>query len=480
MSDRFTFIICRAAIRISAALTLAGCVLHPVDTDPAPPIDIPAGFSQNEQLDNGARIDPDRDAFARDAILAKLIETGVRSNTTVAQARARLGRDRAETYQEASALLPTISATAGSTTTLPDGMDDTTVDSFSINASLTLDLFGEALSRISASQAEARASLYDLSGTFLRLSHELAAAYFDALEAHLTIDLLNEQVELAQELLSVTELRFGQGVGSLSDILQQDEQIASLKAQLPQFEANLRIAENRIDALMGVAPDGRNRTISLNFQLPSASIALGRPLQLLERRPDLQAAKARLIAADHRVAEAVADFFPSPSLSGAMLIPDLGVASLMVWTAVAQATQVVINGGRRVATVRRQGAIVEERAADYAQAWIDAIEAIENNSWQEQTQRERIALLEQQAELGEAALLASRDRYLQGNVTYVTVLAALASVQGTQRSLIGAKRQLLSLRLNLLRGLGLTPQGEHILKNEELNAALQIGNNLTQ
>jgi NodT family efflux transporter outer membrane factor (OMF) lipoprotein len=469
-------------LTLPLSLLLSGCLLHPVDRDPIPEIAIPARFStadvatsiQGQNIDwESARstvtFDPRRDSYEGDSALRALIIDALAGNLTVARAASRLRQARSSIGTEAAGLLPTVSVTGRTTKTIPDGAPNTRIESATGSGALSIDLFGETVSAINAARFDARAAEYSLADAKLQLTHDVAGAYFNAAEARELLALLDLQINIATELLDITEFRFGQGAGSLSDLLQQEEQIASLEAQRPPLLSDLRIAENRLDALMGRAPDGQDITRIAQTNFPDGNLALGAPSDLLNRRPDLQSARASLVAADYRVAEAVADFFPDISITGMLSIPNLAFASTMIWTAVGQATQTLLNGGRRVATVIRQGAVVEEQAAAYAQTWIDAIGEIENISWQEGNQRELIARLEHQVALGTDALGASRNRYTQGTLNYLSVLAALQSVQATERSLIQAKRRLVGFRLNLLRALGLTPTGELVLGEEESN-----------
>lgn len=463
-----------AALASGVGCLVSACLLHPVDTEPAPGVELPLHFSMSDPSsasgDGGppapvVDFDPGRDAFAADAALGELVATGVAGSLTVAQATARLAQARTGVATAAAGLLPTIAVTGSATETfIDDAPDPDRTESLTGVGTLSLDLFGEDVAAILAARQDATAAALNVANARLQISHEIAGAYYNAAEARASLALIDFQIELTRELQELTELRFGQGAGSLSDILQQEEQTASLEAQRPPLVSNLRVAENRLDALLGRAPDGVDRTTLAELTYPDAALALGAPAALLDSRPDLLAARAALVAADYRVAEAVADFFPDVNLSGMLSIPNLAMASTMIWTAAASATQTLLNGGRRIATVRRQGAVVEERTAAYAQAWIDAIAEVENLAWQERNQRDLIARLERQVEVGTAALEASRRRYLQGTVSYVTVLSSLQSVQATERSLVQARRRLIDLRLDLLRALGLTPTGEMVLE----------------
>ena len=98
--------------------------------------------------------------------------------------------------------------------------------------------------------------------------------------------------------------------------------------------------------------------------------------------------------------------------------------------------------------------MLEERLAAWGESVLRALEEVENALVQEDLQREHIGRLEDQSALAHAALREIRNRYVNGLTDYLDVLTALATVQGLERQELTARRQLLSLRIQLHRALG--------------------------
>src|SRR5690606_16171898 len=89
----------------------------------------------------------------------------------------------------------------------------------------------------------------------------------------------------------------------------------------------------------------------------------GVPADLLERRPDVRAARLVVEAADHRVAAAVADRLPSLRLGGSVGAQGAQLEDLLarpLWSLLAAAVAPLLDGGRRAAEVDRARAAVME------------------------------------------------------------------------------------------------------------------------
>ncbi|HHI68920.1 MAG TPA: TolC family protein, partial [Planctomycetes bacterium] len=72
----------------------------------------------------------------------------------------------------------------------------------------------------------------------------------------------------------------------------------------------------------------------------------------------------------------------------------------------------------------------------------------------ERKQREYLAALDRQLQAARSNLEEARRRYLHGLNDYLPVLTALSAVQQVQRTMVTAKRELLSYRIQLHRALG--------------------------
>ena len=165
-----------------------------------------------------------------------------------------------------------------------------------------------------------------------------------------------------------------------------------------------------------------------------------------------------MVAADYRVGQAIAARFPTFGLSGSLGLSATTLSSFfesVVWSFVGSISASVWDGGRRGAEVKRSKAVVDERLAAYGDALLTALFEVESSLVQEKQQRKHILILEQLVYTARRTFAAARLRFEAGTSgSYLPTLMALRSLQQAEQSLLAARRQLLSNRVQLYRALG--------------------------
>ena len=127
---------------------------------------------------------------------------------------------------------------------------------------------------------------------------------------------LHRAEQAYQKSLDLTLTRHAAGVASGADVEQARNQLASTRAQRIDMQTQVAQLQHAIAVLLGQAP--------AQLQVPALSEAALKqgpaeppdlpaniPANLLEQRPDLQAAKRRFEAANAQIGVAQAAFFPS-------------------------------------------------------------------------------------------------------------------------------------------------------------------------
>jgi len=112
-------------------------------------------------------------------------------------------------------------------------------------------------------------------------------------------------------------------------------------------------------------------------------VSAGVPAELLRRRPDVQAAEARLLAANARLGVAKADLKPRFVLTGligtlASAFSGEGLARTVEWIAAAGAQTPLIDGGRRRSVIALRRAQTDELLVKYQATVLRAVEDVEN------------------------------------------------------------------------------------------------------
>ena len=289
----------------------------------------------------------------------------------------------------------------------------------------------------------------------LSLSAEVAEAYFDAVSQRRQLALLERQIEVDRDLLELTQLRFDGGLSASVDVLQQSSQLAETESLVPPTEAALRLSENRLDVLMGQAPDAQDRTGPGDAFAPVEDLPfLGVPSDLLLNRPDLRALRNDLVAADAEIARAMAERLPRITLEGSFFYLDGPQFSGPAGALLGSLVQPLLDWGARKAEVERNQALYVERLAAFSQAYLEAIEDVENALYQERQQREFLARLENQRGLLARTVEETRDRYTSGLTDFLPVLNAIQDLQRLERIIVRQQRELVVIRVRLHRALG--------------------------
>lgn len=468
-----------STVAILVAL-VAGCMVHEPNLDPEPLVEAAASFNEappdeeseaEEATAAGAGDGTDDDVddtptwwrSLDDETLDLLVAEALESNLELRQLSARLGQADALLRRVGSRLLPTLDATADYTAQWFDDDDSRGGTEFGdheesasvgLVLSWELDVWGRLRSAREAARLGVEAVLEDWYGGRLLLTAIVAETYYEILEQRLQARLIAQQIETNTTLLELTRLRFGQGQASIVDVLQQREQLASTQTLLPVIEARLETLEYSLDVLLGRAPGGRERLETRELDAPPPLPDLGVPSDLLTDRPDVRAARDRLVAADYRVGEAIADRLPRFNIGGSLAQTGTPRLDTPVGSLFADAMAPIFDGGLRRAEVEFRRARLEELFSGFSQTYLIAVQEVETAILQERNGTERVRLLDNQLAIAQQLLTETKIRYSQGLTDYLPVLAAVVTVQNLERDLITSRRELLSFRVALHRALG--------------------------
>ena len=466
------------------ASLLSACRLHDVQVDPLPPLTMPEAF--NQQSGEAELSERWWEGFG-DETLNAAVEDALTQNLDIRAAWARLEQGVALAKKQGSAFWPQLEARLGvsgrraylempdlSSVDVSQGLDavdvsttregrDAAAFDLSVAAAWEADLWGRIASLEDAAVHDQLAGREDLSGALLSLAGQVVETWFLVAEHQALLELLRQQIASNHALLELVEVRFGQGMAQAIDVRQQRQQVSSVEAELPLVEGRLETFKTRLAVLSGQAPQAERALPGLVLPEPPDLPSVGLPLDLLTRRPDVRAARLRVVAADHRVGAAIADQFPALRLSGAFGFSDQALDTFFlswVYNLAANLVAPLFDGGRRSAEVERSRAVVTERLNTFGQVALVALKEVEDALVLEARQQEHVVALERSVLQARETLKAAKVRYVSGLSDYLPVLAALQALQSTERRALSAKRQRLSYRIQLHRALGGTWPGE--------------------
>lgn len=405
-----------------------------------------------------------------DAMMTRLLE----ENLDLVQAHARLRQAQALAEQQGASLWPQVNAQAsvgasrvyaptfsvgpaGATTRIEPSVNESY--GLSLAAAYEVDLWDRLGAATRAADLDARASRLDYEALAVSLTAQAADLWYALIEQRATEALLQSQIETNQTLLELMRFRFGEGLAAAADVLQQEQLLLTTRRQLPAVQARRATLEHQLALLLGRPPAagidlaGELAALPAPPALPSA----GLPSSLLDRRPDIRAARLRVSAADERVGAAIAARLPSLTLSASTGFQADSFGDLIdrwVWSLAGQIIAPLIDGGRRRAEVERTRAVLAGALAAFVQTTLRAFVEVEDALVLAARQAETLERLEAELAVGRALLDQAQARYTEGLTDYLPVLTALQGVQRAEVSLISARRQRLAYHIQLYRALG--------------------------
>jgi NodT family efflux transporter outer membrane factor (OMF) lipoprotein len=462
------------------ALLLAGCPIHN-PTKVTLPVEPPPAYLGPQPVDRtGLPLERWWLAF-NDQQLTLLMNELFANNLELTQAIARMEQVEAAFRITRSAQSPALSAGGRLERSDQPGLTgDFIGDSrqLSLAAAYELDLWGKLAARSRAASLELAASQQDVQTLYLGLSARLADLYFVAVEQRAQLALADQVIVSFSDTAARVESRYRRGLVPAVDLYQARQSLAGAQAARHLFAARLAEAEHAIGVLIGRYPQNNQGGSLATLPAAPSLYAVGIPAELISQRPDLQAALQRVAAADSRVAAAIADRFPSITLSGnyGTLRQEVtaGLIKGEFWSLLGSLALPVVDGGRRLAEVNRNEAVLREAVAGYQQKVLTAFQEVEDALVNNYATGLRVESLMETAKATAATLRLSTERYLAGLVDYLPVLTAQRADAETRSRLLDAQRQLLTDRISLARALG----GSWM--QEQMNTRLQVAKDKPQ
>jgi len=392
--------------------------------------------------------------------LRHLIDTALESNPNLKIYGERLIQAQALARKAGADLLPSLNgqaAAARSRAHTNQGTATSTDLLLGLAASYEIDLWGRLQAVEDASILDARASAEDLQAASLSLAAQVANLWYQLAESYAQEAVLKQQQEVNRTALELVRLRFNAGQIGIADLLQQKQLIESKNGELARQRATSKVLEHQLSILAGTAPG----TFILPAKpdliaLPSLP-ATGVPADLLANRPDIRSQYLALLAADRRVAAAVADQYPQLSLSAGLSTSGASTHDLFdnwLSSLAANILAPLFDGGLRQAEAMRTKAFARERFHAYGQSLLTAVGEVEDALVQEKEQRLFLDSLQIQLKLATSSVERLKDRYKKGTTDYQRILDALLSQQSLQQNIITEKRRLIGYRIDLYRALG--------------------------
>ena len=404
-----------------------------------------------------------------DSQLDTLIDESFMGSPTLEIAQARLRAAQSQATRAKAARLPATSVDAEITKQrypehglIPPPFAGSYVTSgqLALDFSYDIDFWGRNREALASARANVQAAEADKAAARLALAVAVTRAYFQLDLYYAFLDVAQANLEQQNSILDLTRQRVAAGLENNARVKQSEAQVALVRASVDFTQAGIETARNALAALVGVGPDR-----GLDLQRPQlsapASITLpsALPVDLLGRRPDVEAARWRVEAAARGVAASEAAFYPNVNLVAFVGLQAVGLSKLF------DASDTIVGGGPALSlpvfnrgalrgALEAQQAQYDLAVGQYNQSLIDSIHDVADvmsnwNANEKETADARAAL-----DSAQHSYDLTRERYTAGLDNYLSVLSAENQVFTAQALLAELQSRRLTVSTDLIRALG--------------------------
>lgn len=391
-----------------------------------------------------------------DKLLNKLIEEAALNNYDVAIAAANIEKARAVYNIAKSDFFPDLnydlSGIKRSFSNNANNFNVGTRHEYAalLDASWELDFWGGIRKRASANKERYYADIEAKRDMLLSVAAEVADNYIRLRGFQKQLEITEENVALLEQTIKLTELQNKVGVADNFDVARAKAQKETIRATEPNIKANIYTSIYQLSFLVGKEPSYLLDLLVKKQDLPKikAEMPVGLPSELLRRRPDVRQAEHILIAENADIGAAIADFFPSFSLTAALGHSSFKFADFFSNDSSSYNYGAAVNiplfrGGELKANYKQAKAENNVAMLEYERTVMNALNEVEASLVRYAKETETKQRLDKVVEDNEKIVLLAKGRYSAGYTDLLEVIDA-------ERNLILARNADLQSEVNIL------------------------------
>ncbi len=320
--------------------------------------------------------------FFGDPALNTLIERMHAQNTSIRQAAARLSAANARARLGTASQTPFIGADASASQAggplINKAGGSGALFTGSVSISWEADLLGRFSGDRAAEKLDAKASEALFRNTRLLMEAETARAYFSVSHLRKALAEAKQSAALWHEREVIAAARMRNGLIQMNNLGEVRHGSLTNADAVAALERDLGEAQNRLAFLVGESEPIAIATANLPA---TPAIPAGLPSQVLQRRPDVEAAIAHLEAADQQLKSTRRSWFPVFSLtaSGGAAAPSLGdilSSSAQNFGLGLLFSVPLLDGGRHKARVAEGSAGLDLAKAQYRETMLASLREV--------------------------------------------------------------------------------------------------------
>ena len=329
-----------------------------------------------------------------------------------------------------------------------------------------IDIFGKTRREAESSKAQYRAMVENLKNVNVSLISDIATNYINLRMAEQNLKNMRENILLQEDVYNIISERFNADLVDEMTLSQSKYLLENMKMQVPMLEYQREMYANALAVLLGKLPQSLDEFLhSENKNLVSRVFEYDveklyrLPVSIIRSRPDVRMAEENLISQNAEIGVAVANVYPSFSLSGFLGFQSLKFSNLIERDSVGHSLvpEMVLplfHFSQLRNNIEVQKLKRDEAEVNYEQTLLNAVAELRN----------AIVAIDKEYKVNKSASLAYQKmsevsylmwkKYLSGLVEYTDVLTAEQNRLEAQTNMVNSNANLYKNIITFYKAIG--------------------------
>lgn len=400
---------------------------------------------------------PWRSVFT-DPQLQALIEQGLANNVDLLNAALNVKMVEAQLTAAKLAFVPSFTFSPQGTISSWDGSKATKTYSLPINASWSIDLFGNLLNQKRSAQMALLATKDYQLVVKTNLIANIANAYYTLLMLDKQLEIVDNMTQLTKDTWNMMKLQKELNNAKETSVQSAEANYYSVLAQAADLKRQIRETENSLSLLLGQQAQTIGRGKLENQSLPT-EFSTGVGIQMLNNRPDVHYAEMTLAQCFYDTQAARSQFYPNITISGSGAFTNNGgglITNPGKWLlqAIGSLVQPIFQNGRLVAQLKVAKAQQEQAYNTWQNAVLSAGSEVSNALVLYNSSDEKSKLEQKQIESLTKNVEYTKDLFSMGGSTYLEVITAQQSLLNAELAKVQDDFYKMQAVVNLYYALG--------------------------
>ncbi|MEM8844306.1 MAG: TolC family protein [Pseudomonadota bacterium] len=447
----------RYLIILLILMSLTGCFAKdPVIEDPEQPTKWTQDSENQLELVDISYLDDWWEKF-NDPVLNNLVTIALENSPDRLIAAARINQARGLQRTSRSFLYPQVDVLGNAGREDPILTNEESFYDARFDATYELDVFGENRDRVTASEFDVDASVYEYEDVSLTLIGDVARAYLRVREFQKQVTIAKRNLKIQEDTLKIVQAQYSFGEVPRLDVERSENLVNTTKASIPEFERFAINARLQLSTLLGLLPEELENQIGFDSTIPGGDVnaVLLSPTSVLAYRPDVQAAFSRLNSSAAITAAENASLFPSFSIGAFYGVADTSsIDSTTIWSILLSGAFSLLDFGRIEGRIDTAEANQVEAYENYRRTILNALTEVETamNDYAK-INNQRVSLFLAFKNADKASEL-SLQLFKEGEISFLDVLDAQRTANEADSDFVTAQAAQSESLIRLFKSLG--------------------------